>query len=138
MRYFIPIILLLTILGCSESVTSTYDLTKSGFTKAVKDSIVVEISRTNSTLQLTGDLSLIDGECEVILYDPNIDTLIVNEDTTIQQRIIYNKIFQATDNFSISEYFEPVAGTYKLYYLVANFNGVAPSGSISLYLINEY
>lgn len=131
----LSILVLFIIFGCTETVTSTYKLSNQNFTKAVQDSIIIEILNTSSTLELKGNMSLMEGQCEIILYDPHVDTL---ADRSTERRIIYDQVYIAPQQITIDEQFDPSKGKYILYYSVKNYNDVAPDGNLRLELINQY
>ncbi len=135
MRIILSFLLLFTIIGCSEKVTSTYNLSNPKLTKETKDSIFVEVDNSNSILQLTGTINLIEGQCEVILYDPHIDSL---NDGSTERRIVYNQIYKAPTRVKIDQQFAPSSGEHTLFYSVKRFNDIAPDGNLKLELINQY
>lgn len=80
-------LLLLFLVACNESSTTFFSLYKEGFTAASKDSLVILVETEGPDIELTGDLWLTGGKCQVSMSCPILDTVFKNVYTLVRDTV---------------------------------------------------
>lgn len=165
LKFFFSIFIIAFFLGaCDESSTSVYPLSETDFTTEMEDSIFMFIESNGSSIELKGELNLIEGECDVWLTYPVYDTIfetittylsdtlfaddsltlvdsvfivdsLFSVDTVLNAREIYRETYTATDKFTIDEKFDRIEGEWVFRYELRSLDDVDPSGSLDFKLI---
>lgn len=70
----------------------------------------------------------------------SVDSVFISDtlffmDTILNARVIYNEVFEATDNFTIDEKYKRINGEWVFRYQVNGIDDVDPSGSLDFKLI---
>lgn len=125
-RVFAYFILIVSLFSCNENMVSVFSIDGNEVTSQESDSLTIYVDGLQSPISFKGNLDLIDGQCELILYSPIYDTVYGEQDTTVSRRIAYNEIFTASDDVTFNEEFEAILGEWEFFYYIDEYQDVDP------------
>jgi hypothetical protein len=122
------IIGLLIIIGffvsCVESGNTTFKVEYLEFSTTKNDSLNVYYTDAASPLMFSGKVELIDGRCDVLLVNPEADT-------------VFDQTYLPGEGISINEEFAPVNGNWKFSYRLSEYEEEQPFGNLEFQFTYE-
>jgi hypothetical protein len=118
------LIIILFMASCVKSGSTTFKVDYLEFSTTKNDSLNVYYTDATSPLMFSGTVELIDGRCDIILVNPEADT-------------VYNQTYLPGENISIKEEFEPVNGYWKFWYRLTEYEEELPFGNLEFQFTYE-
>jgi hypothetical protein len=154
---FLVLFLFAFLMACDESGTSVFSVEQEEFTADATGNLLVLVDKEGSVLKFEGKLILVDGECNIELYSPVIDTAFVkdttwvldidqlpdsvyqiasiqNIDTTLIREVMYQKYFKAPATIGFDEEFERILGQWEFTYKIVGIGDDEPFGNFKFTL----
>lgn len=131
MRIEIILLLVLAFIvlhSCDETSVSTFLMEDEEFTVEATDSMDVYVDNEKTPILFTGELNLVEGQCEVILYTPNYDTIFTDEDTIINRVVAFSQVYYGPEEIVFDEKFEPIIGDWEFFCLLQDYDELTPYG----------
>ncbi|MCF8363733.1 MAG: hypothetical protein K9G70_14035 [Prolixibacteraceae bacterium] len=103
--------------SCVESGSTKFRVDYMEFSQQKNDSLNIYFTSATSPLFFSGEIELIDGQCDILLVNPENDT-------------VFNEAYFPGDGVTINEDFEPVNGDWKFKYRLTEYEDELPFGNL--------
>jgi hypothetical protein len=111
------LILILFMVSCIESGSTTFKVDYLEFSTTKNDSLNVYYTDATSPLMFSGTVELIDGRCDILIVNPEADT-------------VYNQTYLPGEKISINEEFDRINGYWKFKYWLFELDDELPYGNL--------
>lgn len=153
MKRVVLMVLLITavFISCNETGTSVFSVNQEEVTSAAEGTMIIYIDQDGEPFDFTGNLTLVDGQCHVLLQSPVLyvdsimDTIQVvdyinSTDTVFKDSTyvaslkdirdtLYNEIFLAPTDIKFDQQFDRKIGEWLFSYEISKYDDVAPYGN---------
>ena len=149
---FLGLISILLIVSCNETANSVFSVEQEEVTSAANGSMEVYVDKPGDPLLFSGNLKLVDGQCNILLQSPVTDTLFVMDtafsldvqqlpdsvyvidsvyvseikflrDTMLMQNYI------APADIKFNEHFDRILGDWLFSYEILSYDNIQPYGN---------
>lgn len=117
-------IVFLMMVSCDESGNTTFSVDFLEFTSERSDSLSIYFTSASGPLLFTGDIEIIDGRCDILLVNPENDT------------VFYNT-YLPNETVTINEKFDPINGYWKFNYRLGEYEEELPFGNLEFQFTYE-
>lgn len=117
-------IVLMFLYSCDESGKTTFKVEYTEISKTTIDSLDVYVTDAGGKLNLTGNLNLIDGQCELLMINPALDT-------------VWLKVFEPDTDVTFNEVFDRNQGHWLFKYSLTEYDDLVPFGNYEFELTYE-
>lgn len=111
--------LILVLLACDEAHVSLFPVVLKEYTNQNKDSVIVNVETAGTLIELKGIVEIIDGECLLLMRNPEMDT-------------IYTQTYIDPGKHKINTSFLRTTGEWTFIYQTLMIEDVQPRGTIDL------
>ncbi|MBN1768098.1 MAG: hypothetical protein JXR50_11755 [Prolixibacteraceae bacterium] len=109
-------IILLAFGACDESGSTTFKVDYTEFEKAGSDSLDVYVTDIAGNLCINGHLKVVDGRVELLMINPQVDT-------------VWVELFEAGTDIDINKRFEKQSGNWKFKFSLLDIEDESPYGN---------
>lgn len=114
--WLVMFIVLLAFGACDESGSTTFKVDYTEFEKAGSDSLDVYVTDIAGNLRINGHLKVVDGRVELLMVNPQVDT-------------VWVELFEAGADIDIDRQFEKQSGNWKFKYSLLEIDDESPYGN---------
>ncbi|MFA9388961.1 MAG: hypothetical protein ACERKD_04105 [Prolixibacteraceae bacterium] len=149
--FIIGFLISILLSSCLESDTSVFSVNDEELSASANGTMVIYIDQEGEPFTFTGNLKLLDGECQILLLAPILDTLSVLDSLPVLDRVylpdsvfvdsvyvsglqyvrdtILDREYVAPVNITFDEQFSRILGEWEFSYEMLPVDKVEPDGN---------